>query len=666
MKTKAEKASSSGKGRITSAIEMLLAMMAMIATGFGQVSPLGNEQIPYVFSSLDYPGGTLTTARGINDRGDIVGTYRIAPPRHALLIRKKQFIPLAPTTFLGTNLSDAFKINERGDVVGQYVGNDERTHGFLLSGGKVTTLNFPGASDTFAYGVNDRGVVVGQWDLLDANGNPLVVHGFVWKLGVFKQFDFPGAGDTYLFGINEHGYLVGGWDPGITSPIEHGFACSALTCVSLDVPFPGATATQFDDINNDNQMAGAYVDAGGLVHAFLKAGTKFTGFDFPGGTGTIAWGLNSRGQIVGRYAAADGSVHGFLAQPSGTSEEFAYSANLNQVTGFELVLPGGSLASPFNVSGPNDAGGMVADPTGHFLYVSDFTGNAIDAFQIQSATGKLTSISGSPFPVGSGNGPSGMAIDSAGKFLFLAHANLNGIFAFTRDKNTGALALVPGSPFAAGASTMHVLVDPSDRFLYASNYNDSMGAISAYQIDPITGGLTAIAGSPFPTQVGYPGPAQLAVEPSGKFLYVGLGGTVNANHFVAAFSIDPSTGSLTPVPGSPFTAGNGAFRVAVDRSGKYLYASNSFDNNISAFTIDGATGSLSGVSGSPFGSGASGGFPFALALDPKGEFLYTANQGSNNISAFLIDGTTGALTPVTDSPFAGITNPFDLIIVQVP
>ncbi len=259
-----------------------------------------------------------------------------------------------------------------------------------------------------------------------------------------------------------------------------------------------------------------------------------------------------------------------------------------------------------------------------------------------------------------------MAIDSAGKFLFLAHANLNGIFVFTRDANTGALILVPGSPFAAGANPFHVTVHPSANFLYASNSNDPMGSISAYVIDPTTGALTEIAGSPFATQAGFPGPSRLAIEPGGKFLYVGLGGSVNANHFVAAFSIDPSTGALTPVPGSPFSTGRGSFSVAVDQSGMYLYTANAFDNTISAFAIDTGTGALSSVSGSPFTTGAVGGFPFALALDPAGMFLYTANQGSDNISGLSIDVTTGALTLISGSPFAGVTNPFDLTIVKIP
>ena len=573
----------------------------------------------FTFTSIDYPGGTLTTARGINNHGEIVGAYRISPPRHAMLIKAGKFIPLASKTILGTNYSEAWKINSRGDIVGRYVANNGVTQGFLLSQGKLTTLSFPGASDTYATGINNSGTVVGYWDLRASTGQIVAFHGFTWKNGSFQEMNFPGSVDSFIFGINTRGDFVGAWDSGINSPIAHGFVCSHKQCSSFDVPFAGATQTQADDINAKGQITGTYVESDGSIHAFLLAGANFTSFDFPGATLTLAWGINANGQIVGDYLNADGSTHGFLAQPSSVANaDYAYSPNLNQVTGFTVNTITGALSAPSSVPGPNDAGGVVADPSAKFLYVSDFTGAAIDGFAIDAATGGLMPISGSPFPVEGGNGPAGMAIDLAGKFLFLAHANLNGIFAFTRDANTGYLTSVPGSPFAAGTTPFHVVVHPSGAFLYASNYDDSMGSISAYTINPNTGVLQQIAGSPFATQSGYPGPSHLAIDPSGRFLYVGLGGTVNANDLVAAFSIDPSTGALTPVSGSPFTAGNGSFNVSVDQAGKYLYVANSFDNDVSAFTIDPTTGALNSVSGSPFATGAVGGFPFALAMDPTG------------------------------------------------
>src|SRR5690242_10677496 len=111
---------------------LLFLLLAFAASTYAQIT----------YTSLDFPCGTLTTTRGINNHGDIVGAYRVVPPRHPLLIKHGQYIPLAPNTILGTTLSEAFKINDRGDVVGAWVDDAGFSHGFLLSNrGNVTTLD---------------------------------------------------------------------------------------------------------------------------------------------------------------------------------------------------------------------------------------------------------------------------------------------------------------------------------------------------------------------------------------------------------------------------------------------------------------------------------------------------------------------------------------------
>ena len=57
---------------------------------------------------------------------------------------------------------------------------------------------------------------------------------------------------------------------------------------------------------------------------------------------------------------------------------------------------------------------------------------------------------------------------------------------------------------------------------------------------------------------------------------------------------------------------------------------------------------LTPVAGSPFTAGSG---PRGVVVDPSGKFVYAANEGSNNISAYSINATSGALTPVTGSPF---------------
>jgi uncharacterized membrane protein len=271
----------------------------------------------FTFTSIDFPGAKVTIVRGINNHGEIVGDYGDSPLHsHAMLIKDGQFLPLAPTTVLGTNYSEAFKINDRGDVVGYFLGDDGFFHGFLLRKGVLTILDFPGASDTYAYGINESGTVAGSWDLLDSNGNLLAGHGYIWNNGNFSDVGFPGSADTSVTGINARGDFVGVWDEGSTSPIAHGFVFSKGRFISFDVPFPGATWTQGNDINAVGHIVGSYGFASGPIHAFLAVGATFTTIEYPGGAQTTVWGINSAGQIVGTYRDyLGGPVHGYLAQP---------------------------------------------------------------------------------------------------------------------------------------------------------------------------------------------------------------------------------------------------------------------------------------------------------------------------------------------------------------
>jgi uncharacterized membrane protein len=275
-------------------------LLAFVASSYAQ----------FTFTSIECPGGGATNARGINNHGEIVGSHRGL----ATLFKAGKCIPLAPTTVLGTNPSDAFKINDRGDVVGYFYGDDGFKHGFLLRKGVLTTLDFPGASQTWAMGINESGTVSGLFDLFDSDGNFLAEHGFIWKDGSFSQVDFPGSAGTAVSGINARGDFVGGWANDV-GPL-HGYVFSKGQFISFDVPVAGSTATQPTDINVLGHIIGRYDDADGVTHGFLEVGAAFTSFDFPGDEFTSAWGINTTGQIVGNHSLyAGGPTRGYLAQP---------------------------------------------------------------------------------------------------------------------------------------------------------------------------------------------------------------------------------------------------------------------------------------------------------------------------------------------------------------
>ncbi len=133
----------------------------------------------------------------------------------------------------------------------------------------------------------------------------------------------------------------------------------------------------------------------------------------------------------------------------------------------------------------------------------------------------------------------------------------------------------------------------------------------------------------------------------------------NANE-VAVYREDPNAGVLTQISGSPYSVGDGANSLVLHPNGKFLYVANpgQDEDDISLFTIA-SNGVLTEVfprtTVSPFGSE-----PELLLMDPAGAFLYVENAGSNNISVFAIDASSGALTPVGGSPFTLGLSPLNM------
>ena len=129
-----------------------------------------------------------------------------------------------------------------------------------------------------------------------------------------------------------------------------------------------------------------------------------------------------------------------------------------------------------------------------------------------------------------------------------------------------------------------------------------------------------------------------------QFIYVA---NTNSNN-VWGYSLG-ANGALTPVSGSPFTAGRDPASVAVDPTAKFVYVVNEdIPGSVSAYSIS-ANGALTTVPGSPF---AAGNEPESVAVDPKAKFVYVANEQDNTVSAYKIGGNSRALTPISGSPFA--------------
>src|ERR1039458_7481959 len=66
------------------------------------------------------------------------------------------------------------------------------------------------------------------------------------------------------------------------------------------------------------------------------------------------------------------------------------------------------------------------------------------------------------------------------------------------------------------------------------------------------------------------------------------------------FRVNSTTGVLSEVPNSPFATGSGSCCIVVDPTSRFVYVPNSYSNNITAYSLDALTGTLTPLPGSPY------------------------------------------------------------------
>src|SRR5512142_2457347 len=148
-----------------------------------------------------------------------------------------------------------------------------------------------------------------------------------------------------------------------------------------------------------------------------------------------------------------------------------------------------------------------------------------------------------------------------------------------------------------------------------------------------------------------PPPPGLAMTPNEGTLYLQMHTFANAPN-VVAFAVDPSTGHLTKKATTACNCGN-AVRggdMIVNSKGTLLFegvGGESFnDGGVALYSIDKSTGALTPLRFILIGSS---GVP-SFALDSSGTFLY-ATGGLVNFEGFSVTDA-GVVSPVPGSPFA--------------
>ncbi|MGC2742071.1 MAG: beta-propeller fold lactonase family protein, partial [Candidatus Angelobacter sp.] len=233
------------------------------------------------------------------------------------------------------------------------------------------------------------------------------------------------------------------------------------------------------------------------------------------------------------------------------------------------------------------AGFLSGCASGHkqFVYVAGQGTDEAFEFRLQP-DGSLLPLGTPNFPVGSN--PSALAPHTSGDFLYITDFSGNDVTQLDINSGNGNLSVPvslsivstvnPTNIFATDKGPVSLAMSPTAPFLYA--VDQTAGNVVGYTVDPGTGSLGVINGSPFPI-VPASHPSSVAISPTGNFLFV-----ANATEgTIAVFSIG-GNGALAQA-GLPTAVGASATptSIAVEHSGRFLYVTDPAHNAVLGFSI---------------------------------------------------------------------------------
>jgi 6-phosphogluconolactonase len=281
-------------------------------------------------------------------------------------------------------------------------------------------------------------------------------------------------------------------------------------------------------------------------------------------------------------------------------------------------------------SAVTDASWLDLAPDGKTLYaISELTpGGTVNALRISSG--------GDPSLLNTqatGSGPAHVAVHPSGKFLFTSLYGAGNVVTHRIAADGTVSASTDTRPQGTKRKAAHahqVVVDPTGQYVLAVDLG--MDTVFRYRLDTAAGKLTDVV-SAGPALDAGSGPRHLAFHPNGGYAYI-------ANENNSSVTVcEWANGVLTKlqVLDLKFDVTNYPGEILVSADGRFVYVSNRGHNSISVFAVGDSGASLSLLSSPSCG----GDWPRNLAIDATGKWIYAVNQNSGDITWFPIDATTG-------------------------
>jgi probable HAF family extracellular repeat protein len=271
---------------------------------------------------------TLVQAFGINDAGQVVGSYSLDPNGElskAFVYSAGNFTEI--TGPAGAISVTGFAISDEGTIVGKYASGyiveDGYSflgpqRGFLLRNGTYTTFEQPTGWSTEPRAISSNGRYVAGI----SHGGAFVMDTQTMSFHYLPQPmdpndpndpNVPYMAPVLIQGVNDHGIVVGSEIHNLQTGLPASFTYDIHTGVRTDVLLPGATRSAFRGIDNDGTVSGWFEDGAGR-HGFIGYPGAYEVIDMPGADWTTVQDHNASGWFVGTYMA-DGVQRSYLATP---------------------------------------------------------------------------------------------------------------------------------------------------------------------------------------------------------------------------------------------------------------------------------------------------------------------------------------------------------------
>ena len=333
-----------------------------------------------------------------------------------------------------------------------------------------------------------------------------------------------------------------------------------------------------------------------------------------------------------------------------------------------------------------------------FAYVGCYTsakryarGDGIHVFRVDERNGAWSHVQ----QLGGLVNPSFLVLRRDQRFLYAAHGDEGYASAFAVEPGSGRLTLLNQAD-TGGVNGVHLALDGSGRFLVVANYTSGSVSVLPVREDGRLGEVIQVVplpGTPGPHRVEQASahPHQILFAPRGRFVVVPDKGLDR----VFVFGLDQKTGKLTPTAQgagvartmsgprhaafhprlavlwvlneinntvatwmweaerghikavqilstlpSDYVGENTASEIEVAPGGQHVYCSNRGHDSVAIFGVNPGTGLLSPLAWEP----SRGRIPRFIGMEPRGRFLYAANEQLDTIVSWQVDAASGRLT----------------------